>query len=113
MLGYLTSAIAPMIEINQTLRNFSAGISLVPLHLLFSVTGDEEGDFLERLYATIKNGTFLERTSEAFQPNNSWGPARIKEKTEWQIYCEEYDLNCWLPKFIRINSIFIFLKCIT
>ena len=75
----------------------------MPLHLLFSVTGDEEGDFLERLYATIKNGTFLERTSEAFQPNNSWGPARIKEKTEWQIYCEEYDLNCWLPKFIRNN----------
>ena len=74
----------------------------MPLHLLFSVTGDEEGDFLDRLYATIKGGTFLERTSEAFQPNNSWGPARIKEKTEWQIYCEEYDLN-WLPKFLRLN----------
>ena len=101
MFWYLTTQCADD-GINQTLRNFSLGISLVPLHLLFSVTGDEEGDFLDRLYATIKNGTFLERTSEAFHPNNSWGPARIKEKTEWQIYCEEYDLN-WLPKFLRIN----------
>ena len=77
----------------------------VPLHLLFSVCGDEEGDFFERLFATIKNGTFLERTSEAFQPNNSWGPARIKEKTDWQIHCEECDVNYWLPKFIRKFSV--------
>ena len=114
MFWYLTIQCADD-GINQTLRDFSLGISLVPLHLLFSVTGDEEGDFAERLYATIKNGTFLERTSEAFHPNNSWGPARIKEKTEWQIYCEEFDVNYWLPKCLRIdflwtNNIIYILK---
>ena len=79
----------------------AVGASLVPLHWLLSITGDEEGEFLARVWATLKNGALVERTRDALHPNNNWGPARIKEKTEWQIYCEDYDVHQWLPKFIR------------
>ena len=78
-----------------------SGILIVPLHLLLSVIGDEEGEFFQRLYSTLKNGVFMERLKETFSPNNSWGPSSILEKTNWQIYQEETDVNQWLPKVIR------------
>ena len=47
---------------------------------------------------------------DALHPNNSWGPSRIKEKTEWQIHCEDFDIYYWLPKCIRYEKSWIFTK---
>lgn len=79
----------------------AVGASFVPLHWLLSISGDEDGEFLDRVWSTIKNGSLCDRTREALHPNNNWGPSRIKEKTDWQIYCEEFDIYYWLPKCIR------------
>ena len=47
---------------------------------------------------------------DALHPNNSWGPSRIKEKTEWQIHCEDFDIYYWLPKCIRYEKSWVFTK---
>ena len=85
------------------------GILLVPLHLLFTITADEQGErFLVRLWNTIRSviilitsslnvqlhfalesdtrgGRFGGKLREAFLPNDSWGPSSIKERKEWQV----------------------------
>jgi len=77
------------------------GMLIVPIHLLLSVIGDEEGEFRQRLVNTIKSGMFCSRLKDDFTPNNSWGPSSLQEKKDWQIYQETTDLYLWLPKFIR------------
>ena len=77
------------------------GMLIVPLHLLLSVIGEEDGEFRERLVETIKSGMLLSRLKDTFSPNNSWGPSSLQEKKDWQIYQENTDLYQWLPKFIR------------
>ena len=81
----------------------------MPLHLLFTITADEQGErFLVRLWNTIRSVILLMTTSinvqlhfaiesntrggrfggklrEAFLPNDSWGPSSIKERREWQV----------------------------
>merc|ERR1712107_191683 len=85
------------------------GLLLVPLHLLFTITADEQGErFLVRLWNTIRSvlnhiissfnvqihfaiesntrgGRFGGKLREAFLPNDSWGPSSIKERKEWQV----------------------------
>ena len=80
------------------------GLFLVPLHLLFTITADEQGErFLVRLWNTIRSvfilittsinaiesdtrgGRFGGKLREAFLPNDSWGPSSIKERKEWQV----------------------------
>jgi len=77
------------------------GMLIVPVHLLLSVIGEEDGDFRERLVETVKSGMFLSRLKDTFTPNNSWGPSNLQEKKDWQIYQETTDLYQWLPKCIR------------
>jgi len=77
------------------------GILIVPVHLLLSVIGEEEGEFFERFRETVKSGMFITRLKDTFTPNNSWGPSSIQEKKDWQIYQETTDLYQWLPKCIR------------
>jgi len=77
------------------------GMLIVPLHLLLSVIGEEDGQFRERLVETMKSGMFFSRLKETFTPNNSWGPAHLEEKKDWQIYQETNDLYQWLPKCVR------------
>eukprot|EP00092_Neocalanus_flemingeri_P075490 GFUD01093507.1.p1 GENE.GFUD01093507.1~~GFUD01093507.1.p1 ORF type:complete len:238 (-),score=36.55 GFUD01093507.1:91-804(-) len=77
------------------------GMLIVPVHLLLSVIGEEEGEFRERFVETVKSGMFISRLKDTFTPNNSWGPSSIQEKTDWQIYQEENGLYQWLPKCIR------------
>ena len=81
----------------------------MPLHLLFTITADEQGErFLVRLWNTIRSvfivitkslsvqltfsiesdtrgGQFGGKLREAFLPNDSWGPSSIKERREWQV----------------------------
>ena len=81
----------------------------MPLHLLFTITADEQGErFLVRLWNTIRSvfivitkslsvqlhfdiesdtrgGRFGGKLREAFLPNDSWGPSSIKERREWQV----------------------------
>ena len=33
----------------------------------------------------LRGGRFGGKLCEAFQPNNSWGPSSIKERTDWQV----------------------------
>ena len=85
------------------------GLLLVPLHFLFTITADEQGEkFLVRLWNTIRSviilitvslslqlhfviesntrsGRFGGKLREAFLPNDSWGPSSIKERREWQV----------------------------
>ena len=80
------------------------GLLLVPLHFLFTITADEQGErFLVRLWNTIRSvfilittsinaiesdtrgGRFGGKLREAFLPNDSWGPSSIKERKEWQV----------------------------
>ena len=77
------------------------GMLIVPVHLLLSVIGEEDGEFRERLVETVKSGMFLSRLKDTFTPNNSWGPSNLQEKKDWQIYQETTDLYQWLPKCIR------------
>ena len=76
----------------------------MPIHILLSVCADtktESDSFISRMVATIRQGQFVSNFKKAFRPNNQWGPANIQEKRDWQVYCEEVDLNQWMPKFIR------------
>lgn len=78
------------------------GLLLVPIHLLFTITAEEEGErFLVRLWNSIRGGRFGKKVCEAFLPNNSWGPSSIKERTEWQVYCETHSKLEFLPARIR------------
>jgi len=49
----------------------------------------------------IRGGRFGKKVCEAFLPNNSWGPSSIKERTEWQVYCETHSKLEFLPARIR------------
>jgi len=78
------------------------GLLLVPLHLLFTITADEQGErFLVRLWNTIRGGRFGEKLRDAFLPNNSWGPSSIKERKEWQVYSETHSKLEFLPSGLR------------
>jgi solute carrier family 6 amino acid transporter-like protein 5/7/9/14 len=79
-----------------------AGLLLVPVHLLFAITADEQGErFLVRLWNTVRGGRFGGKLCEAFQPNNSWGPSSIKERTDWQVYSETHSKLEFLPSRLR------------
>jgi len=78
------------------------GLLLVPLHLLFTITADEQGErFLVRLWNTIRGGRFGGKLREAFLPNDSWGPSSIKERKEWQVYSETHSKLEFLPSGLR------------
>jgi len=96
------------------------GLFLVPLHLLFTITADEQGErFLVRLWNTIRSvfilittsinaiesdtrgGRFGGKLREAFLPNDSWGPSSIKERKEWQVYSETHSKLEFLPSGLR------------
>merc|ERR1712107_664367 len=78
------------------------GLFLVPLHLLFTITADEQGErFLVRLWNTIRGGRFGGKLREAFLPNDSWGPSSIKERKEWQVYSETHSKLEFLPSSLR------------
>ena len=81
--------LAPSSKAAMTIAGYTlagAGFLIVPVHLLFTVTAEEEGErFVGRLWATIRGGRLATRLREAFLPNPSWGPSGIKERKEWQV----------------------------
>jgi len=49
----------------------------------------------------LRGGRFGGKLCEAFQPNNSWGPSSIKERTDWQVYSETHSKLEFLPSRLR------------
>ena len=77
---------------------------LVPAQILYTICGDTETEAdtaISKVIATFRAGNVREKIKNAFLPNNQWGPANMKEKEAWQIYCEETNLYQWLPRCIR------------
>jgi solute carrier family 6 amino acid transporter-like protein 5/7/9/14 len=82
----------------------AAGMLLVPAQILYTIFGDTETEAdtaISKVIATFRAGNVREKIKNAFLPNNQWGPANMKEREAWQIYCEETNLYQWLPRCIR------------
>jgi len=77
------------------------GMLIVPLHFVFSIIADEEGEFFQRVTATFKSGLLGQKIRDLFVPNSAWGPTSIEERRNWQILQESVGIYDWLPAFIR------------
>jgi len=99
--GDVYKHMAPSSKTAMTFAGYTlagAGFLIVPVHLLFTVTAEEEGErLIWRLWATIRGGRLATKLREAFLPNPSWGPSSMNERKEWQVYSEEHGRLEFLP----------------